>query len=176
MAACRRGRAPANALLSLPLALPLLPRSTAEVTANLNEAVAETIGWPELVDQVAAVVGQLPEEEQTSVVLLAASYGEAGALDRFGRARGLPSVHSPHNGYADFRRPTDDRATVVAVRYPTDRLAPHFERCDQVAVVDKRLRHRQRGPGHPDRGVWRATNHLDRHLGRAAVPVLTHHR
>ena len=126
----------ANALVSLPLALPLLPRSTTRVTASMNEVVAETIGWPELVEQVTAVVGQLPEEEQASVVLLAASYGEAGALDRFGPAHGLPPAHSPHNSYADFRRPQDDEATVVAVRYPVERLAPYFERCDELEVVD----------------------------------------
>ena len=98
--------------------------------------MAETVGWPELADQVAAVVGALPADERSTVVLLTGSYGEAGALDRFGPARGLPAAHSAHNSYADFRQPTDDDATVVAVRYDLARLAPHFERCDPVDRVD----------------------------------------
>jgi hypothetical protein len=125
-----------NAIISIPLALPLLPTSSAEVSANVNEAVAETVGWPELARQVDGVVEDLPAAEQASVVLLTGSYGEAGALDRFGPALGLPPAYSAHNSYAEFRQPADQQATVVAVRYPKDRLEPHFERCEQVATVD----------------------------------------
>jgi len=125
-----------NALVSIPLALPLLPTSSAKVSATVNEAVAETIGWPELVDQVADVVDDLPADERSSVVLLTGSYGEAGAIDRFGPTRGLPPAYSGHNSYGDFRQPTDDDATVVAVRYELERVEPYFERCDEVATVD----------------------------------------
>ena len=125
-----------NALISIPLALPLLPTSSAKVSATVNEAVAETVGWPELVDQVADVVDDLPAEERSSVVLLTGSYGEAGAIDRFGPTRGLPPAYSGHNSYGDFRQPTDDDATVVAVRYELERVEPHFEHCEEVATVD----------------------------------------
>ena len=125
-----------NALVSIPLALPLLPLSSTKVSATVNEAVAETVGWPELVDQLAGVVRQLPADEREGVVLLAGSYGEAGAIDRFGPARGLPPAHSAHNGYWYFRAPDDDGATVVAVRYTVDRLQPWFDTCEQVATVD----------------------------------------
>ena len=124
----------ANALISVPIALPVLPVSAG--TANLNEAMAETVGWPALTRQVADVVRALPTRERDSVVILTASYGEAGAIDRFGPAFGLPAPFSPHNSYADFGRPTDDHATVVAVRYTVDDLAPYFADCRQVATVD----------------------------------------
>ncbi|MGH9086073.1 MAG: glycosyltransferase family 39 protein [Acidimicrobiales bacterium] len=125
-----------NLLVSLPLALPLLPLSTTKVSATVNEAVAETVGWPELVAQVAGVVADLPAEERERVVLLTGSYGEAGAIDRFGPALGLPPAHSGHNGYGYFRQPTDDGATVVGVRLRTTYLSRHFEECDEVATVD----------------------------------------
>jgi 4-amino-4-deoxy-L-arabinose transferase-like glycosyltransferase len=153
----------ANAVVGVPLALPLLPQGSAEVTASVNEAVAETIGWPELVDQVAAVVDGLPPGERAGVVVLTGSYGEAGAVDRFGPSRGLPPAHSPHNGYADFRRPTDDGATVVAVRFSAERLRPHFRSCEQVATVDNGLgidNEVQGTPIHVCRGLrdtWAAT-------------------
>jgi hypothetical protein len=124
----------ANALLAMLLALPVLPVSVG--TANVNDAVAETVGWPELTRQVADVVEALPTGERHSVVILTGSYGEAGAIDRFGPALGLPPAYSPHNSYADFRRPSDDRATVVAVRYTVAGLAPYFDRCSRVADVD----------------------------------------
>jgi 4-amino-4-deoxy-L-arabinose transferase-like glycosyltransferase len=125
-----------NGAMTVPLALPVLPLSLASHTAAVNEVVAETVGWPELVDQVAGVVAGLPADEQATVVVLTASYGEAGAVDRFGPDHGLPPAHSPHNGYADFRRPADEEATVVAVRFTLNRLEPHFERCEQVGTVD----------------------------------------
>jgi hypothetical protein len=128
-----------NAAVSALVALPILPVSATKVTAELNEVAAETVGWPELARQVADVVDALPDTEQEDVVLLAATYGEAGALDRFGPALGLPVAYSPHNGYADFRQPTVDTATVVAVRYSRSHLGQHFERCEQVATVDNGL-------------------------------------
>lgn len=130
----------ANGVVAIPLALPLLPLSFVPLIATVNETVAETTGWPELVDQVADVVAALPSDERDDVILLTATYGEAGAIDLFGPAHGLPQAYSPHNGYADFRRPDDDTATVVAIRFATDgRIAPHFEQCTQVATVDNGL-------------------------------------
>jgi hypothetical protein len=73
------------------------------------------------------------------VIILTGSYGEAGAIDRFGPALGLSPAFSPHNSYADFRQPTDDRATVVAVRFPVGYLDRYFDRCRQVATVDNGL-------------------------------------
>jgi len=128
-----------NAVVSVPLALPVLPLSSTTVSAAVNEAVAETVGWPELVDQVARVVHALPPEEQGGVVLLAGSYGEAGAIDRFGPSRGLPPAYSGHNGYGFFRRPSHDQATVVAVRYDLPTLRRWFDECEQVDTVDNGL-------------------------------------
>lgn len=61
---------------------------------------------------------------------------EAGALDRFGPAYGLPPAYSPHNSYADFRLPTDASAPVVAVRFHGSDLRRFFTSCEQVAKVD----------------------------------------
>ena len=132
----------ASAVTSVPLALPLLPVAQLSdgPAATVNEALVETVGWPELAHQVAGVVATLPEEEQDGVVLLTGSYGEAGALERFGADHGLPPPFSPHNHYAYFRRPTDDRATVVTVRIsPGGRLDQWFESCEVVDHVDNGL-------------------------------------
>ncbi len=125
-----------NALFSAAFALPLLPLSATKVTAEINDAVAETVGWPELAAQVARVVEELPPAQRRTAVILTRSYGEAGALDRFGPAFDLPEVYSPHNSYADFRQPTDDGATVVALRFSASYLGEFFSRCDEVAAVD----------------------------------------
>lgn len=129
-----------NAVVALPIAVPLLPLSTVPVTALANEAVAETTGWPQLVDQVARVVETLPPAERDRVIVLTGSYGEAGAVDLLGPPLGLPPAYSPHNAYADFRQPGDDDATVVAVRFrPDGTLTRHFDTCTHVATVDNGL-------------------------------------
>lgn len=128
-----------NLAMSLVFAVPLLPLASVRVTGSLNEVAAETVGWPQLVRQVGGVVDALPAQQRQHVTLLALTYGEAGALDRFGPAYGLPPAYSPHNSYADFRQPTDPSATVVAVRYDVPYLRRFFLRCEQVATVDNGL-------------------------------------
>ena len=132
----------ASAVTSMPLALPLLPvaRLSDGPAALANEAVVETVGWPELAEQVAGVVASLPDEERDDVVLLTGTYGEAGALERFGADHGLPAPFSPHNHYAYFRRPINDGSTVVAVRFsPGGKLDPWFKSCEVVDHVDNGL-------------------------------------
>lgn len=129
----------ASALTSIPLALPLLPvsRLSDGLVAVANEAAVETVGWPELTTQVARAVSSLTPEEQDDVILLTGSYGEAGALKRFGPAHGLPAPFSPHNHYAYFHQPTNDDATVVTVRFsPEGLLAPWFDSCEVIDHVD----------------------------------------
>jgi 4-amino-4-deoxy-L-arabinose transferase-like glycosyltransferase len=127
----------AHVVVSAVVALPLLPAAVLVRTPipALNDSLIETIGWPELTEQVAAVVRQLPDEEREHLVLLTGSYGEAGALDRYGPALDLPQPYSGHNSYWHWRRPADDHATVVAIRVPVPVLQPHFGSCRQVDQV-----------------------------------------
>jgi len=166
-----RGLIVINGVVSLLISLPVLPVSMANITSTVNETLAETIGWPELVAQVATTVDSLPDSERDGVVILTSSYGEAGAVDRFGPSYGLPPSYSAHNSYADFRRPRDDSATVVAIRYHPDRLAPFFEMCRQVEEIDNGYDIANEAQGQPIvvcRGLrtswddlWPSLRHLD---------------
>lgn len=126
----------ANAVVSALLALPVVPVQWAGVAVAVNETNAEAIGWPELAEQVGDVVDSLPADERSDVIVLAASYGEAGALEMHRADEALPPIYSGHNSYGGFGQPSDDDATVVAVRYPADRLAELFDHCTQVATVE----------------------------------------
>lgn len=128
-----------NALLGAFFALPLLPASSAAVTANLNETVAETIGWPELAAQVRDVYAALPAADRAKAIVFAGSYGEAGALDFYRAEFDLPPVYSPHNSYADFGQPTDDDGVVIAVRFARREFDRFFESCEVVGRVDNSL-------------------------------------
>jgi hypothetical protein len=81
-----------NGAVAVPLALPLIPVSTLHATpiADINEDAIETIGWPELVRSVARVYQGLPASQRETAVIFTENYGEAGSIDRFGPAYGLP--------------------------------------------------------------------------------------
>jgi 4-amino-4-deoxy-L-arabinose transferase-like glycosyltransferase len=60
---------------------------------------ADMHGWPELAMTVAQVYQSLPPSERAQAVIVAQNYGEAAAIDFFGRSNGLPPVISGHNQY-----------------------------------------------------------------------------
>ena len=92
------GAAVTGVAIGVLIALPVLPRDSFEALDATGE-LRETLGWPELVDQVAAVRDLLPAAQHDSIAIVTGSYGEAGAIDILGPARGLPAAVSGHNNY-----------------------------------------------------------------------------
>ncbi|WP_112586922.1 ArnT family glycosyltransferase [Micromonospora noduli] len=145
------------------LLLPVLPADRLPgFVVDVNYDAGETIGWPEFADSVARVHRGLPPEERSRAVVLTANYGEAGALARYGPARGLPRAYSGHNSMVDFGRPPADADVVIAVGWvggePGDPLGAWFERCTLSGVVDQRVEvdnDENGGPIHVCRGLRR---------------------
>jgi hypothetical protein len=126
-----------NGLLLLPLALPLVPVSQLH-RSHLDTArkdYADTVGWPELTDQVAAVYGALPPEQRRHATVLAANYGEAGAIDLYGPARGLPPAICPQLTYALWKPAHVEDATVVLVGYTPEFAARYFADVEPAAAI-----------------------------------------
>jgi hypothetical protein len=61
---------------------------------QLPQDYADMLGWREKADAVAMVVASLTPDERERAVLYGANYGQAGALDLYGRRLGLPPVVS----------------------------------------------------------------------------------
>ena len=93
-------------LAVLPLFFPLLPAEGYARVHHLspNGDLGEEIGWPELVDQVAAAWDSLPPEDRKDTILLTGNYGAAGALEVLGDGRGLPQPGSGQNSYYFWSR------------------------------------------------------------------------
>jgi 4-amino-4-deoxy-L-arabinose transferase-like glycosyltransferase len=126
-------------LAALPLALPVLPPSALANTVhdNINKELGATVGWTRVTRQVAAAYETLRPAERRSAVILTANYGEAGAVDHFGPALGLPAAISPHNNYWIWGpRGAADGATTIAVGMPEDQLRPYFGQITRVGTVD----------------------------------------
>lgn len=65
----------------------------------LPQFFADRFGWREMTAEVARVYGSLPEAERARTLIVTANYGEAGALNHYGPALGLPRAVSQHNNY-----------------------------------------------------------------------------
>ena len=105
----------AFAVLALPLALPVLPverfieyekalgftpkPEEHSALGPLPQGYADEFGWEEMVAGVAKMYHSLTPEEQSQCVIYVRNYGEAGAIDFFGKKYGLPGAVCGHNNY-----------------------------------------------------------------------------
>ena len=126
---------------SLPaLPVPALARFPVQ---KINYDLGEEIGWPSQVKLLAAVWDSLPAAERQHAALIAANYGEAGAVDRYGSSFGLPQAYSGNNNFWFWGPPpATDTAAVAVGTNPAllSRLLHHeFKHVTQVAVYHNGL-------------------------------------
>ncbi|MGO1054936.1 glycosyltransferase family 39 protein [Crossiella sp. CA198] len=112
-----------SAIFIAPLALPLVPESYLDriPVVQMNGLTAEQFGWPELTNTVTTVYHRLPSTQRKNTVIIAENFGQAAALQRYGRTQGLPSVHSGYRGYAAWERPPAAARNAILVqpaKYP----------------------------------------------------------
>lgn len=121
-------------LVGLFIALPLMPINSAS-TFDATGELGETVGWPELIDQVAAVYEGIPLEQRSTAVILTSSYGEAGAIDILGPEAGLPNAVSGHNNYFLWGPPARHGPIVGVgqVGYALDLVCPGYERVGTIS-------------------------------------------
>jgi hypothetical protein len=137
----------ASMLTLVPFALPLLPVDTfiryqaalgrkpaAEEHHRmgvLQQHYADMFGWPEFADSVARVASTLTPGERDRAIVIVDNYGEAGALEMFGRGR-LPRIAGQHNTWYLWGPPVWDRSVAIFVGRDSAEVA---EECDTVRVA-----------------------------------------
>ena len=75
------------------------PRIENRVTSALPQLFADRFGWPEMARAVADAYHSIPEPEREKTAIFAQDYGQAGAIDFYGRELGLPKAISGHLTY-----------------------------------------------------------------------------
>jgi len=91
---------PVDAFIRYERALGQMPKADErQEVGDLPQYYADMFGWEEMVARVAAIYRTLTPEEQRQTVIYARNYGEAAAIDFFGRRYGLPRAVAPHNSY-----------------------------------------------------------------------------
>lgn len=138
-------------LLTLPLAVPLLPTdryvayagalgvtpSTEEKKdlGRLPQFFADREGWPQLVDAVMAAWYRLPEHERPRAAVFAGNYGEAGAIELLARDHDIP-VMSGHNNYWLWGPPVREPDTILVLSRSREPLEAWFASIEEIGRID----------------------------------------
>jgi hypothetical protein len=139
--------AAANGALSLPLVLPVLPpdrlktmmdnmhprprpMEAAGIGAPLMQMLSDEFGWPDLARDVESAYGALPPSDRGKAAIFASNYGDAAAIDFFGR--GLPPALSGNNQYYLWGPRGYDGSVVLAVNVD---VAQWSRICDSARIV-----------------------------------------
>jgi hypothetical protein len=75
------------------------PRAENQNNGALPQYFADEFGWEDMVREVARIYHDLPPEERARTAIFANNYGQAGAIDYFGRKYGLPKAICNHQSY-----------------------------------------------------------------------------
>jgi 4-amino-4-deoxy-L-arabinose transferase-like glycosyltransferase len=145
-------------LLAIAVVLPIAPVNSSwwKVANKVNDDFREEIGWPELVETIAGIHASLPAEERARVGILAGNYGEAGAIDLYGPAHGLPEAISGINSYWLRGYGDPPPRTLIVVGLSRDFLERNFESCVLAGHVMNRYGvQNEETARHPDLFVCR---------------------
>jgi hypothetical protein len=141
--------AAANGATALPFVLPLVPPARLAVMidrmnfrpppiekacigAPLGCIFSLEFGWEEVAARTAGVYAALSPGDREKAAILASSYGEAAAIDIYGKD--LPPALSGNNQYYLWGPRGYDGSVVIAVGFEPAAMAPL---CDSVALVGR---------------------------------------
>jgi hypothetical protein len=103
-----------------------------EVTSTFHDER----GWENQAKVVAEVFHRLSPEEQADCIVFAGNFGEAGAIDFYGPALGLPPVTAIHQNYYFWGPPAQSGNLVIFVGVERNRLDRNFGDVQQAATIN----------------------------------------
>jgi hypothetical protein len=102
--------------------------------AGVRKDFADTVGWHDLVAQVAQIYESLPASDRAGAVILTDNYGEAGAINTYGGAAGLPQAYSGELTYW-YWKPRSMDGAVIAVGIDRSFLSTLFNECTDAGTI-----------------------------------------
>jgi hypothetical protein len=122
------------------MVLPIAPVNSPwwEVASGLNNDLKEEIGWPELTETVAGIYATLPAEERSQAGILTGNFGEAGAINLYGSAYGLPEAISGINSYWLRGYGDPPPQVLIVIGFTFNEAEQFLGTCDLVGHVTNR--------------------------------------
>jgi hypothetical protein len=126
-----------GAVISGALALPIAPINSSlwNVTSEVHDTFTEQIGWPEMIEAVAGIYADLPDEEKTRAGILTGENDEAAALNLYGGQYGLPKAISGSDTFwlRGYGNPPPE--TLVVVGFLQEEVNSLFMQCDVAGTI-----------------------------------------
>lgn len=158
-----------GAAIYVPVMLPIAPIQSDlwKFTSRMHDNFVEQIGWPDLVETVADIYFALPIDERSRTAVLTGNYGEAGAINLYGPAHGLPRAISGVNSYWLRGYGGSAPETLIVLGYSRESAERFFASCEPVGRVTNRygVENQEtrfhpdificRGPRQPWPALWR---------------------
>jgi len=98
-----------------------------------NGDLVEELNWPELAQTVAHIRDSLPDEDRARLGLLAANYGEAGAINLYGPQYGLPPAISGINSFWQRGYGTSPPEVLIVLGFSQRFRDRNFSSCQLAA-------------------------------------------
>jgi 4-amino-4-deoxy-L-arabinose transferase-like glycosyltransferase len=119
------------------LVLPIAPQGSElwRKVISINSELKEQVGWPELVQSVAHVYSDIPDQEKSTTQILTGNYGEAGAINLYGPEYGLPEAISGMNSYWLRGFGDSPPETVIVLGLDDARIFSFFEECGVEGTI-----------------------------------------
>lgn len=126
---------------SLYYGLPVVPLRSLHDTSvvSLNYDIGETVAWPTYVQEIATTWNRLPAPVRARAAILTSNYGEAGAVDRYGPALGLPTAYSGHMGFWYWGPPPASATSVLGIGFEAGYLDRFFADVRLISRLDNHL-------------------------------------
>ena len=93
------------------------PKTEVRHQGPLDQRLGDQFGWEELVADVARIYNSLTPEERVRTGIFASNYGEAGALNLFGPALGLPPPICAHQNHYFWGPPKSEPENLIWLQW-----------------------------------------------------------
>ncbi|HEY6929062.1 MAG TPA: glycosyltransferase family 39 protein [Thermoanaerobaculia bacterium] len=108
------------------------PKTEVHHRGPLEQRLGDQFGWPELVEDVARIYSSLPPDRRARTGIFASNYGEAGAIDLFGPALGLPRAICAHQNYYLWGPPAEEFDDLIWLQWSRESIEEHCRSVEQV--------------------------------------------
>jgi len=128
---------PVESFLRYQSALGLTPSSNeGHQLTSLPQHYADRFGWEQMAMATAHVYAALPDSDKQKCLIYGRNYGEAGAVDFFGREFGLPPAISQHNSYWYWSlEHLKQDVTIIVICVSKDQLVGDFEEVQEAGII-----------------------------------------
>ena len=101
------------------------PKTEVRHDGPLDQRLGDQFGWEELVADVAKIYNALSPEERARTGIFASNYGEAGALNLFGPALGLPAPICAHQNHFFWGPPKREPENLIWLQWGRQGVEDH---------------------------------------------------